>query len=40
VDPIFDQAVEKGLLEEGSTYRDFWQLGPEGQLALDQGLFS
>jgi hypothetical protein len=40
VDPIFDEAIEKALIEEDSKYRDYWQLSAEGQLAFDQGLFS
>jgi hypothetical protein len=40
VDPIFDEAVEKGLLEEDTKYKDFWQLSAEGQLALDEQLFA
>lgn len=39
VDPIIDDAIERGLLEKDARYEDFWQLTEAGQTAHDEQLF-
>ena len=39
VEPPFEDAIEKGFLEEHGEYKENWKLSEDGQTALDSTLF-
>jgi hypothetical protein len=38
-DPLFDEAIEKGYVEEHQRYNENWRLSDQGKTALDAQLF-